>query len=251
MRLRQSVLLLVGLVPFFLLSVSANAQGSDGGHRVFQPDAPGPHPAVAFLSGCSGVAPPFAPKFYERTAEELRKQGYAVVFVDYLGRRGLQSCARAPITHADAGKDLVTTVTWLRSQPSIDKARITALGWSYGGGAVLAALADHTEEELGISRAIVYYPDCRSVRPWKAATPLLMLLAADDDVAPGKPCEVAIQKNVRPDAVKVVIYPRALHAFDVSELPAKTSYPFGTIGHNPQAATAAWEEVQQFLKAAK
>src|SRR5688572_12091029 len=121
------------------------AQGLDDGYRVFRPDGAGPYPAIAFVSGCSGFAPVGARKFYERTAEKLRGQGYVVLFVDYVGRRGLQNCARAPmVTEGDAARDPVAAVTWLRSQESVDKARISALGWSYGGGAVLVALADYT-----------------------------------------------------------------------------------------------------------
>lgn len=241
---------LSGLGILLLWSSYSFAQGLDGGYRIFRPDGPGPHPAVAFLSGCSGFAPSFAPTVYERLAEQLRVQGYIVIFVDYLGRRGLQSCAGPQITYADAGKDLVAAVAWLRSQPSVDQARISAIGWSYGGGAALVALAGHTEQQLGLSRVVVYYPACRSVQPWKVATPVLMLLAGEDDVAPGKACQTTIKKNTTPDAVKTVIYPGAHHAFDVSELPPKTRYPYGTIGHHPQAAAAAWEKVQQFLKAA-
>jgi dienelactone hydrolase len=227
------------------------AQAPDGGYRVFRPDGAGPHPAVVFVSGCSGFAPAVAPKVYERVAETLRGQGYIVLFVDYVGRRGVRNCSRGPITEGDAAKDLVTAVTWLRSQPSVDRARISAVGWSYGGGAVLVALADHTEEQLGISRAVVYYPICRAVRPWTVAIPVLMLLAGDDEVAPSKACQAAVQKSATPDAVKTVTYHGALHAFDVSDLPAETHGAAGMMGHNPRAAAAAWHEVQQFLKSSQ
>jgi dienelactone hydrolase len=131
------------LCVLVLWASTSFAQAPDDGYRVFRPDGAGPYPAVAFVSGCSGFAPVGARKFYERVAEKLRGQGYVVLFVDYVGRRGLQHCARAPmVTEGDAAKDLVAAVTWLRSQESVDKARISALGWSYGGGAVLAALAD-------------------------------------------------------------------------------------------------------------
>ena len=150
------------------ISTSFAQQALDDGYRVFRPDGAGPNPAVAFVSGCSGFAPVGARNFYERVAEKLRGQGSIVLFVDYVGRRGLQNCARAPmVTEGDAAKDLVMAVAWLRSQESVDKTRISALGWSYGGGAVLVSLADYTEKQLGLSRAIVYYPLCRAVRPWR------------------------------------------------------------------------------------
>jgi dienelactone hydrolase len=233
-----------------LLASVSFAQAQDGGYRVFRPDGVGPYPAVAFLSGCSGFAPVGARKFYERVAETFRGQGYIVVFVDYVGRRGLQNCARAPsVSEGDAARDLVTAVTWLRTQESVDKNRISALGWSYGGGAALVALADYTEEQLGLARVIVYYPICRAVRPWRAATPVLMLLAGDDEVAPSRGCQAAVEKSATPGAVKIVTYHGALHTFDVAEIPEGTRGPLGPMGYNAQAAAAAWEEVQRFLKA--
>jgi dienelactone hydrolase len=51
--------------------------------------------------------------------------------------------------------------------------------------------------------------------------------------------------------VKIVVYPGAQHGFDVSELPPKMQYPAGTLGYHPQAAAAAWEEMQRFLQPAK
>jgi len=239
----------VGLLLFG--TVFAHAQAPSGDYRSFKPDGPGPHPAVVFVSGCSGFAPAFAPAVYERSAERLRGQGYQVVFADYLGRWNLKSCAGASITHADAAKELVAATTWMKAQPSIDPSRITALGWSYGGGAVLVALDRYTPEQLGFSRAVVYYPDCRSVRPWKTAMPVLMLLGGEDDVAPGKPCEASAKKSAAADGVRIVWYPGAYHAFDVPELPAKTRGPVGTIGYHPQAAAAAQEEVQRFLNASR
>jgi dienelactone hydrolase len=137
------------------------------------PDIPttraGPHPAVVFASGCSGFAPSVAPKAYERAAEQLRVQGYAVLFADYLGRRGLKSCISGRISRSDAGKDVVAAATWLKSQPFVDPARVSAIGWSWGGGAILAALAEHSQAQLGFSRAVVYYPICQRLRPGRTS----------------------------------------------------------------------------------
>ena len=243
---------IAALCVLVLCASTSFAQLPDHGYRVFRPDGAGPHPAIAFVSGCSGFTPVGARKFYERVAEKFRGQGYVVLFVDYVGRRGLQNCATpSRVTEAEAAKDLVAAVTWLRSQDSIDKRRISALGWSYGGGAVLVALADYTEEQLGLSRAIVYYPICRAVRPWTVATPVLMVLAGDDEVAPSRACQAAVEKSTMPAVVKTVTYHGALHAFDVSEIPEGTRGPGGAMGYNAQAASAAWEEVQRFLKAAR
>ncbi len=70
-------------------------------------------------------------------------------------------------------------------------------------------------------------------------------------MAPSKACLTAAQNSATPDAVKAVTYHGALHALDVSELPAEMLGPAGMMGYNSQAAAAAWEEVRQFLKSSK
>jgi dienelactone hydrolase len=75
-----------------------------------------------------------------------------------------------------------------------------------------------------------------------------MLLAGADEVAPGDACEELVKSSATPHAVKIVLYSGAHHAFDVSELPAKMTYRFGTIGHDPKAAAAAQQEIERFLK---
>lgn len=244
---RVAFVLRAGIALLLLSGSSSFAQTPEARYRTFRPNAPGSHPAVALVSGCDGFTPSIAPALYERRAEHLRALGHVVIFVDYLGRRGLKTCA-GPITHDDAARDLMSAAAWLRSQAAVDPSRITAIGWSYGGRAVLVALAKHTEMPLGFSRAVVYYPDCRALEPWKTVLPVLMLLGGDDDMTPAKPCQEAVKRVAAPAAVKIVVYPGALHAFDVPELPAKMRYGFATIGYHPEAAASARKEVEQFLR---
>lgn len=245
MRRVTSSVLSTGLA--LLLSASFSfAQAPAASYRTFRPDTPGPHPAVIFLSGCDGLAPSFAPTLYERRAQHLRALGYLVIFADYLGRRGVKTCA-GPVTHDDAARDLIAAAAWLKSQKTVDPSRITAMGWSYGGRAVLLALAKRPEGQWPFARAVVYYPDCRALEPWKAPLPVLMLLGGDDDMTPATLCQEAAKRVAVPTAVKIVVYPGAFHAFDVQELPAKMRYGFGTIGYQPEAAASARKEVEQFL----
>jgi dienelactone hydrolase len=203
-----------------------------------------------FVSGCDGFAPTLSPALYERRAEDFRSRGYVVVFADFLGRRGLKTCA-GPVSHQDAARDLVAAAAWVRSQPAVDASRVSAIGWSYGARAVLLALGEHTESQLNFSRAVAYYPDCRGLPPWKVALPVLLLLGADDEMTPPKLCQDAVTRVAVPAAVKIVVYPGAVHAFDVPELPPRMRYGFGIIGHHPEAAAAARREVDQFLRAAR
>lgn len=77
--------------------------------------------------------------------------------------------------------------------------------------------------------------------------PALILLAGEDNVNPNTECQEAAKKSAIPDAVKIAIYPGAQHAFDMSELPPKMNYAFGTLGYHPQANAAAWEEIDAFF----
>ena len=100
---------MVLMVSFAMVSFLyvANAQATDGGYRIFKPDKPGPHPAVIFVSGCSGFKPDFAPKKYERKAAQLRALGFVVVWADYLGRRNLESCAGDLVSLSPSRKQVV------------------------------------------------------------------------------------------------------------------------------------------------
>jgi dienelactone hydrolase len=246
---RVAIMVRVAAAVLLLSASPSFAQTPDVTYRIFRPDTPGPHPAVALVSGCDGFTPSMAPTLYERRAQHLRALGYVAIFVDYLGHRGLRTCAGA-VTHDDAARDLVSAATWLRAQPAVDHRRITAMGWSYGARAVLVALAKHTRGTWPFSRVVVHYPDCRALQPWKEATPVLMLLGGADDMTPAEPCQELVAKLAVPAATKLVVYPGALHAFDVPELPAKMRYGFATIGYHPQAAAAARKEIEQFLRAA-
>lgn len=245
---RALIGLAAGVAMVMLSAAPGGAQLPGAKQRVFRPEGPGPFPAVLLVSGCDGFSPPMAPRLYERRAAEFRSRGYVVVFVDYLGRRGLRSCA-ASVTHEDAARDLVAEAAVLASQSFIDRGRIAAVGWSYGGRAVLIAQSERGRGPLAFSRAVAFYPDCRALEPWKTTMPVLMLLGADDDMTPPRLCEEAARKFAPPGVVTTVVYPGALHGFDVSDLPAKLRYGLGTIGYQPQAAAAAWEEMQRFLAA--
>ena len=203
-----------------------------------------------FLPGCSGFGPENSRsrKGYEHHAEQLRKLGFVVVWADYLGRRNLTNCAGGGITQDEAGRDAVAAASWLRSQPYVDAKRITAMGWSYGGGAVLAALGHHGANQLIFTRAIVYYPYCDGVGPWSNRIPVLVLRGAFDAVAPPRLCASALDAGSGTPNVKIIDYPEALHAFDNPELPPRREYPSGILGYHPQAASAAWDEVKRFLQ---
>lgn len=189
------------------------------------------------------------PEHYKRVAEKLQAMGYVVVFVDYLEHRGKTDCLE--LSTADAAKDIVEAAAWLKSKPSIDPKRITAIGWSFGGRAVLDAINRYRINQLIFSRAIVYYPTCGGLWNWKAKIPVLMLLASDDPTGKSDICKDAANDSHNTDMVKAIMYQDALHCFDMSEIPNEMFIDWIKIGYNKEAASAAWGEVERFLQAGR
>lgn len=243
------ICLMFGSVAY---AATQSGTAEDEGYRVFRPDGPGSHPAVIFVSGCSGLKPSFAPTGYEQAAERLRAMGFIVVWADYLGRRNIEQCL-GNVTHEEAAQDVVEAAAWLRSQPDVDPQRITAMGWSWGGGAVLYALGSYSVDELVFTRVIVYYPYCEAKKPWTNRVPVLVLQGDADDVVSLAKCDSVLETSAQKGDVKVITYPGAKHCFDMSELPQHWEHPYGigAFGYHPEAAAAAWEEVQRFLKPAE
>lgn len=244
-RLGHASLVIVGCLAI-LVAVSGRKASSQEPFRVL-PAGAGRHPAVLLVSGCSGFVPFNGVNLYEERAAELHAAGYLVVFVDYLGRRHLRNCGMR-MSIAQVGADTLEAAAWTRARPDVDPARISVIGWSYGGGGVIAALGAMSPGSAAFTKAIMYYPVCRGLRPWSVpGVAALMHLGAIDEVAPAAVCE-ALARGVPANALKVIVYPNARHAFDVRSLPARTQYQFGTIGYDADAARASWAATVSFLR---
>ena len=223
--------------------------GSAEPYRIVLPRGPGPHPALLFVSGCSGFAPDEARDHYSRVAEAFAAQGFAVFFVDYLGARGRKRCG-GMIRISDVARDIVTAATYAGSRPFIRSSDISVIGWSMGGGGVLAAIAGLPAGPAApFRRAVAYYPVCWGISaPWSAKVPLLMLLAGRDELSSTPSCQDLVKRLGEGQPIEVRVYPEARHAFDVPDLPPFTRLSNGApIGHHPESAAAARDEVQRFL----
>ena len=161
-----------GLAPGQLAALPAAAddtaarrQALEPYFRNYRPSGAGPFPTILMVSGCSGFTPSIAPQVYTRAAERWRSKGYVVVFVDYLSARGLPNCRGSGAVNAvEIGRDVLAVARYLQGQPYVKASQIAAVGWSLGGGAVLAALGQLTAAENSPLRAVVaYYPYCRDL----------------------------------------------------------------------------------------
>ena len=149
---------LCGALWLCLVGACDNA-GQAQPYLILAPPGNGPFPAVLLASGCSGFNNYGNNNVYEEKAEALRQAGYYVIYVDYLKKRGLKNCS-GTLTPEHAAQDLIDAADWARKQPRLDPQRISAIGWSFGGGVVLAALAQMPRTHPSFFKAVALYPPC-------------------------------------------------------------------------------------------
>jgi dienelactone hydrolase len=127
--------------------------------------------------------------------------------------------------------DAVGALRWLRALPAVDPARIGVIGWSAGGVYAMALVNGPSLErarargvvvpEPGFRAAVAVYPGgCFSLVQERAIRPLLVLIGdADDWTLPGPCVEMTRAMQGRGAPIELVVYPGAVHYFDVEEQP--------------------------------
>ncbi len=245
---------LVVTLPGALLTLAHAAQvpetvqfmSRDGGTKLvgylFKPQTSGPHPAIVMLHGRTG--PYSSLKRGTYTAETLNmrhkmwgnfwaERGYLALHVDSFGPRGYpdgfsrHSYRDRP---SEVGEQLVRpldaygALDYLRQRRDVIADRVGVQGWSNGGMAVLAAMAQdppgmrNPTPLSGFRAALALYPSCsaqqrhRNYRPY---APLLILVAAEDDeVSPIVCRNFAVEARARGADVEFIIYDGAHHSYD-------------------------------------
>ncbi len=223
--------------------------------ELWTPSGKGPYPAVVLFHGCGGVS-----ANVPAWAQWLQSEGYAALVVDSFQGRGLRNlCADSrPLMPAVRAADVYAAAAKLTSMGVVDGGRIAAMGFSHGGGTVLAAWRTHTTHpDVKLRALIALYPGCGSQqRPPSDAAPLLILAGGKDDWTPAESCQTladTAREAGRP--VTIVIYPDARHHFDGAHLkrPVFVSVARGgkgaTVEYNPKAHEEAEKQVKQFLAA--
>ena len=190
-------------------------------------------PAVVMMHGCGG---PFgrdgAPNARHRMwGDYLASQGYAALLVDGFTPRGLreictQKLAERPIRERDRVGDAFAALEWLGRRDDVDAARMALLGWSHGGGTVLAALGRLAPRKPLAAAVVSFYPGCtaraKEAGKFRAVVPVLLLIGEADDWTPAAPCKsLAEAVAARGEPMQIVTYPGAYHDFDHPGLRAK------------------------------
>ena len=236
---------------------------------LYRPVGAGPFPAVVALHNCDGLADGEAPidDRYREWGEHLVAAGFAVLFPDSFGSRGLASQCRLRQRAVRASQTRINDANaarhWLQAQPWVLADRVSLLGWSHGATTALWTIRRRSGAERDktpdFRSAVVFYPNCQ--RPgtlaWSARIPTLILIGRADDWTLASTCEQMIAgARGRSAGALIMVYPDATHDFDRAKLPlqertgiANTASPTGRvhIGTNAAARADAFKRVPEWF----
>jgi dienelactone hydrolase len=236
---------------------------------VFVPPGAGRHPAVVMMHGCGGayVHDGSLNARHRMWGELLAGQGYLALMLDSFTSRGIrqlctQKFSQRTLKERDRAGDANAALVYLRGRPDVDAGRIALLGWSHGGGSVLAAISRPIQGRPGFAAAIAFYPGCtaraKAAESFHPYAPLLILIGEADDWTPAAPCRLLTSSvAARGEPMRILTYPGTYHDFDnpgLQALRVRKEVPNGvhpgqgvTIAPNATARQDAERQVLQFL----
>jgi len=218
------------------------------GH-LYEPDGPGPYPAVVMMHGCGGIG-----SNQHDWGRRLQAWGYVALIVDSFGPRGKTNiCDDFSVDPRFARMpDAFVAKSFLMSQAFVDGRRIALMGWSHGGWTTLFAVDDiylAGMRSTPFTAVIAFYPSCLKLMQ-RVNAPLLILIGEDDDWTAASACRNMLRSTELWEGktaanITLKVYPGAHHGFDQRQ-PLRQMYGH-TIGGHPVAAAQAEEEVKRFL----
>ena len=199
--------------------------------------------AVVMLHGRAGPYSSLAQGRYDATTlakrhvfwgEVWARAGYAALLVDsfsargYPGGFGMHSYTDRPEAVNEVTVrplDAYGALRYLRAQPFVDPARIALQGWSNGGSAALAAMADVSQATSGVQKgagfrgAVAFYPACGLHGAFDArylpAAPVRIFSGDNDEEVSAAHCaKLAAASQAQGGDIAIAIYPGATHDFD-------------------------------------
>jgi dienelactone hydrolase len=235
---------------------------------LYRPAGDGPFPAIVALHGCGGLSGRSGPVStrYRDWGERLSAAGFAVLFPDSFGSRGLASQCTvrggSVRTARERVADAIAARRWLQNHSWVVAGRVSLLGWQNGAVAALWTIRRRggaEESAADFRSAVVLYPGCRrlSQTEWSARVPTLVLVGAADDWGPASACEQMVAgARGRSAQTQIVVYPGAYAEFDHPNMPMRqlTGLAFSAdgsghahTGTNPAARADAIKRVPEWL----
>jgi dienelactone hydrolase len=220
-----------------------------------RPSGAGPYSAVVLLHGCGGFHSSMI-----SWADRLARFGYAALAVDSFGPRGMDDHCGSGFT--DQPADAYAALRYLATRPFVRTSHVAVMGFSMGGGSVLAALEKGPMEQPGPEKfraGVTFYPVCQFASGIMTA-PVLVLIGGADDwnlassceaMAAGRPELGAPRTPGDRSGIELVVYPGVQHGFDNLDLflvPTRgTTFKGHRVEFNEEATRNAIARVREFL----
>jgi len=155
--------------------------------------------------------------------------GVVALLVDGFGPRGYpegfprHSYAQRPDAVNEVTvrpRDAYAALAYLQGRADVDPSRIGLQGWSNGGSAALAAMAEKpVANPTGFRAAIAFYPACglhgRFTEHYRAVAPVRIHIGDADEEVSARHCLDFVETARRDGSdVEISLYPGATHGFD-------------------------------------
>ena len=193
------------------------------------------------------------PTDYElRRAVQLAEMGYVAFVADIYGKgvrptdqkQAGELAAKYRAERSLLRARAIAALAALKAQPLVDKGRIAAIGYCFGGGTVLELARSGAE----LSGVVSFHGNLDTPNPADAKairTRLLVLHGADDPYVTAD--QVAAFKKEMKDAnvsYEFIAYPSAVHGFTMKE---SGDDPSKVMAYNAKADAESWQKMKEFF----
>lgn len=233
-------------------------------------DAPATAPAVVMMHGRSGAYSSLAKGEYDAATLSARhkawgrllaRRGYVALMVDDFGPVGYPGGFKAG-TYKDrpAVVDEVAyrplhaygALRYLQQRPDVDGTHVALLGWSNGGSATLAAMADDKPGDMrriGFRVGVALYPGCGlkkrfakdGYRPYNPVR--VFIGTADEEVSPTLCEKLVARAREKGGDITLTTFKGATHSYDT---PTRSRQ---SVKANVEAKAATETDILAFLAA--
>ncbi len=233
----------------------ANAPNSVAGKR----------PVMFLMHGCDGLTS--SSNLIDLDARWFREHGFITVTPDsFAPYNAYDVCAQQNVTPLNRFRDMVMIAAQLQGVEGLgaDRERLYAVGYSHGGATLVEGAVIQNTAPAALPRfkgLIAYYPDCERLRYHMTrkrieGARLVVLVGAEDAMARAPLCQRAAEIASADPNLRVRLFPGAVHGFNAPGFETAVALDGGAflrdgaIKFDPAAATAARQEVAEFLRTA-
>lgn len=242
---------------------------------IYKPSGPGPFPAVVLVHQCHGLG--LASRNWKNLsmltwAKEAVARGFVALVLDSLGPRGVEMVCAGPaggVSFARGTLDALQAAQHLRKFDFVDPARVSLIGFSWGGSVGLLASsklwADTLSPGWRLAAAVALYPKCSPVGPANGGpfevinpdidSPVSVLAGGKDIDQPASDCVPRLEPLKASSApVDWTVYPQATHCWDCESLDGfKTRTPRGdsTVQYDRGLTRKSMDQALEYLARAR